>query len=404
MLSVADGSWDCFVNFAFVYLQLTGVATFRYDKKRHIIVSSAFWTHYCTVISIASLILVSYEFANEVISKHPYEEKLLSAVSRSGTLFIYASAIFVIGKQWFMRSQFKDFIGRLLSLERKLFQHLEVPQFLNCQFLALFILKSVMSVLLKYLEVRVLFMLYTFDTWMSVLYWFMASIVWHIGAAPLNIFYVIILCMLRFYNIFNGRLKLFARQMELASGIKSSHNKMWEYCRLSDALDTYTSLFADIHNATVDAVEILQFQSLAIFGETYMNTVGRMYFIFLVANTTGMTNEQLIVSVSYVLLSFLVDLLPFFIFTIIVREAQKCEEYAKLENKFWNLDERLERDIEMFALLTTLKKHKIEFGGLVHINRASILSAILSATVHFLILVQFYRAASNTPYVVKNHL
>ncbi|XP_037921128.1 uncharacterized protein LOC119657984 isoform X2 [Hermetia illucens] len=47
--------------------------------------------------------------------------------------------------------------------------------------------------------------------------------------------------------------------------------------------------------------------------------------------------------------------------------------------------------IEIFSLLLTLKGDKIKFGGLVHINRALILSAILSAVAHLLLLIQFYR-------------
>lgn len=413
MLNKANRPWYHFVNFAFVYLQLIGMANFRYDKKHGLLVSSVFWAYYCAVVSAASISLIAYEFANEILdSDWLLGEKSLSAVSRAATFVNYASVIFSIGKQWCMKRQFKNFICRLLFLERKLFHHLEAQKFFNYQPVAWLILKFVIWVFLIYLEIRMMVMLHQLDNWRSIFLWFMASIVWHIGAAPLNVFYVIILCITRFYNIFNSQLRLFASQMELASAITSSHNKMWEYCKLSDVLDTYTSLSIDIHNAVVDAVDIFQFQSLAIFGEAYINLVGRMYLIFLLVDATKISNEYIVLTALYILFSFLTYLLPFFIVTVVIRETEKSVEYGKLGNQFLNLDERLERNvliekldssilinlvfffsfqIEIFTLLLTLKGDKIKFGGLVHINRALILSAILSAVAHLLLLIQFYR-------------
>ncbi|XP_037921127.1 uncharacterized protein LOC119657984 isoform X1 [Hermetia illucens] len=116
-----------------------------------------------------------------------------------------------------------------------------------------------------------------------------------------------------------------------------------------------------------------------------------MYLIFLLVDATQISNEYILLTALYILFSFFTYLLPFFIVTVVIRETEKSVEYGKLGNQFLNLDERLERNIEIFSLLLTLKGDKIKFGGLVHINRALILSAILSAVAHLLLLIQFYR-------------
>ncbi|XP_037921776.1 uncharacterized protein LOC119658444 isoform X2 [Hermetia illucens] len=78
--------------------------------------------------------------------------------------------------------------------------------------------------------------------------------------------------------------------------------------------------------------------------------------------------------------------------TLIKTETNKSGKYGRLTNEFLGVDERLEQNIEMLSFLLILKPHDVKFCGMVDINRAFILSVILSAFVDLMLLIQFQRA------------
>ncbi|CAD7090935.1 unnamed protein product [Hermetia illucens] len=157
--------------------------------------------------------------------------------------------------------------------------------------------------------------------------------------------------VLRFYNILNSELKLLVYRIKLVSESRQ-HNKMGHYCKLSDLLDSYTSLFIDIHDVAMDAVKIFQFQNLAILNKTFVNSVTRMYYIFLLAKTAQIADEYLYLSGTYAFFSLIDDLLSFFVVTLIKTETNKSGKYGRLTNEFLGVDERLEQNVHKVIIQT----------------------------------------------------
>ncbi|CAD7090936.1 unnamed protein product [Hermetia illucens] len=360
---------------------------------RGILVRSVFWGYYSVIINTGFIAFIAYALKQLFITYWTIEGKVLSIATTAGIALAHISTICSIGTQLCKQDQFLNLVNRIIVLGRNIHHDIEVKKFADRQFLALFLSKIAMWVLLKCLEFRFLILANQFRNWESILYWTLISTASHVGAAPLTLFYVSILFVLRFYNILNSELKLLVYRMKLVSESRQ-HNKMEHYCKLSDLLDAYISLFIDIHGVAVDAVKIFQFQNLVILSKTYVNLVARMYYIFLLAETAQIADEYLYLSGIYSFFWFIDDLLSFFVVTLIKTETNKSGKYERVASEFLGVDERLQKNIEMLSFLLILKRHDVKFCGMVDINRAFILSIIFSAIFDFMLLIQFHRATS----------
>ncbi|CAD7090933.1 unnamed protein product [Hermetia illucens] len=222
-------------------------------------------------------------------------------------------------------------------------------------------------------------------------YWFLVSVATYIATVPTTLFYVIMLLLMRFHAIFNYKLKLLtARLKQINDSSDRDSQKMTQCCECSDLLDYYSNLLSEIHNLIINTKNIFQFQILIIFSKTYVTTVSRTFYVFMLIHCGRLSPNSLIHSICYAFLTYVNEILCILVVTITTDQSSETAKHIQKANQYIALDGRLRKDLNMFSILLLLKRYHLKLCGMIPFDRKFILSVTLSAIIHFLLLVQYH--------------